>query len=543
MIHEREVDAREYALTVFEAWCPFVAENPYIPHWPTPRQAKLLGLHLKYPEMKGEIFEALYGGAAGGGKSDALLMAAVQYAWKNSDYSGVCLRRTYAELAQPDALMDRALQWWLPVGAHWNGTDKIFTFPNGARVKMGYHNHPSHNTYYQGAAYQFAGWDELTHWPDDRAYKYVSMSRLRRLEGSTIPLRALSTSNPGGPGHTWVQERFIGKTDIVTGEYRDGLHPYVPARIDDNPHLDRETYIRSLMRLHPTVRAQLLNGDWSAREPGDYFRVEWFGPLLDPEFDLLPRGEYIEVRWWDLAASERENAARTAGVKMARLRSGVRVVTHAVAFRATPGARDARIVQQARLDGQRVIVGIEIEPGSGGVAQFDTLSRQLRKEGVKIVGARPKVEISSKHERKQLVRHPRTERGKAGRADPVASCLERGYQRRGEGGGETGDPWWGDDIGRPLDQQRDGLRLYAGPWTQGYLDEVEPFPEVALLDLVDATSGAWAYLEAHPFGLRIAPSEIAITQAVESADIHPEDRASHMNRDTVGRDKTGHWRQ
>lgn len=519
-MHEREAAAREDILAAFDAVHPGILNNPFIPHWPTAPQALFLSLHVRQQTSDAQVFEALYGGAAGGGKSDALLMAAAQYAWRNPEFAGVCLRRSYAELAQPDALMDRAMRWWIPAGAAWNGTDKIFTFPSGARVKMAYHAHPKDDLQFQGAAYQLACWDELTHWPDARAYEWVSLSRLRRPQGSKVPLRALSASNPGGPGHSWVRDRFIGGARI-DGQVVEAQHPYVPARVTDNPHLDQDAYIRSLERLHPTVRAQLLQGDWQARDPGDYFRAEWFGPLLDPEEHPVPSADSIRVRWWDLAASEREDAARTAGVLMARMRTGVRAVLHAVAFRATPGRRDDLIVQQARMDGRGTIVGIEIEGGSGGPAQFEALKKRLNAQGFRVVGARPRVMTSA--EAATMMRNPATATGKAGRADPVASCLERGWQRRGECP-DTGGPWWGADAETPALEARDGLRLFCGPWTQEYLDELEGFPDGATIDLVDATSGAYAYLEAHPFG-RTQPTKTNTPRLpAQTQDLHPDTR-------------------
>jgi hypothetical protein len=112
--------------------------------------------------------------------------------------------------------------------------------------------------------------------------------------------------------------------------------------------------------------------------------------------------------------------------------------------------------------------------------------------------------------------------GKAGRADPVASCLERGHQRRGECP-DTGGVWWGLDRGKPVLEQCDGLRLVAGPWTQMYLDEVEGFPDAATCDLVDATSGAWAYLEARPMA-GAAPIHLTKPKMHPGPDIHPEMR-------------------
>lgn len=501
---EREARARGDLLQAYESVCPHVVGNPFIPHWPLPAQAMFLGLHQKRRKRhRARVFQALYGGAAGGGKSDAILMAAAQYAWRHPEFAAVLFRRTHTDLAQPGALMDRAMEWWIPVGAQWDGVNKIFRFPSGAKVAMAYLSRPQDHLRYQGAEYQLTGWDELTQWPNAQQYEYVGISRVRRAEGSTIPLRTLSASNPGGPGHVWVMHKFVGGQDPVTGREIRPEHPYVPARIQDNPHLDRESYIEGLQTLHPTVRAQLLAGDWRAREPGDYFRAEWFGPLLDPETDTWRGGDCVRIRWWDLAASEKPGSAFTAGVRMARHRSGVRAIEHCRAFRATPGRRDDLIVQTAQADGRSVIVGLEIEGGSGGPAQFYALEKRLRQEGFRVEGARPRAELSNA-EGRVLLRNPRAETGKAARADPVASCLERGYQRRGEGP-DTGGPWWGLDRGKPLEAQRDGIRLFAGPWTQAYLDVVEGFPDGDTCDEVDATSGAWAWLEVNGVGRGLPP--------------------------------------
>lgn len=531
MIHEREACDRALACEAFNALHPGVLGNPFIPHWPTSRQLHFLSAHVQLAPP-GDVYESLYGGAAGGGKSDALLMAAAQYAWRHGDFAGVCIRRSYAELAMPGALMDRAMKWWRPAGAHWNGTDKLFTFPSGARVKMAYHGGPQDDLQFQSSEYQLACWDELTHWPDDRAYEWVSLSRLRRAHTSPVPLRALSASNPGGPGHTWVRDRFVGGVDIH-GTAIPAPCYFVPARLADNPHLDRAAYETSLSKMHPTVRKQLLDGDWSARDPGDYFRPEWFGPLLDPERDEIPRNEARFVRWWDLAASERADAARTAGVLMARMRTGVRVIVHAVAFRKTPGARDDAIVQQAQIDGRHVTVGIEIEGGSGGPAQFEALRTRLRAQGYTVVGARSRAPQTDA-ETRYVTRAAASAPGKAARADPVASCLERGHQRRGECS-DTGGPWWGADIDHGPFHARDGIRLFAGPWTREYLDEIEGFPEAARLDYVDATSGAWSWLEAHPVGSVAAPVEPPAPRLIANHGTHPDDRETE--------ERTGrHWR-
>ncbi len=540
---EQEAQAAEEARRRFELAVPHIIGNPFLPSFPHAKQQILLSAHMWDQDPRG-VFECLFGGAAGGGKSYALLIAAAQYAWKFPNFSAVLLRRTHTELAKAGALMERAIKLWVPLGVHWDGTNKVFVFPSGARVEMGYHGHSTDDAKYQGGEWHLVGFDELTHWPDPSAFEWLR-SRCRKKVDDPIPLRLIGTSNPGGPGHTWVKNRFIGGTDPITGRFVQPRSLYIPATIDDNPSLDREAYKETLRDMHPTRRRQLLDGDWSAREPGDYFRIEWFGPLLDPEHDAIPRDYAIEVRWWDLAASEKVDAARTAGVRMARLRHGVRAITHATAFRATPGKRDDKIVQQAHADGRAVVVGLEIEGGSGGPAQFEALAKRLGAEGFRVVGARPKAELTQA-EGKTMMRNPIGLTGKEARADPVASCLERGYQRRGECP-DTGGNWWGLDAGRSWTEQRDGLRIFAGPWTQGYIDELEGFPEATLKDLVDATSGAWAWLEAHPFGSQTPPELERQEIIAELAGVHPDDRGGRRLDGSAedfrgGKDRAGRWR-
>lgn len=213
----------------------------FCPHEPTIRQKAFLQL---------DCLEALYGGAAGGGKSDALLMAALQHVTVPG-YSALLLRRTYADLALPEAIMDRSKTWLMGSGAEWNDRDKRWTFPSGATLTFGYLDNDRDRYRYQSAAFQFIGWDELTQFP--KGWYLYLFSRLRRLEKHPVPLRMRGASNPGGIGHEWVKQRFIDEPD-------DRM--FVPARMDDNPHLDRVSYLHSLQQLDPTTRAQLLEGKW-----------------------------------------------------------------------------------------------------------------------------------------------------------------------------------------------------------------------------------------------------------------------------------------
>ena len=244
----------------------------WIPHQPQPRQKLFLELDCE---------EGFYGGAAGGGKSDALLMGAL--AGVNiRGYAALLLRRTYADLSLPDAIMSRAHQWLGPTPAKWSEKDKTWTFPSGATLTFGYLETENDKYRYQGSAYQFIGFDELTQFTDSQ-YLYL-FSRLRRLATGNVPLRMRSASNPGGVGAEWVKARFIpdefmpGDAVDPTVWWKEGpadngsetliRRAFVPARLYDNVFLDQRSYLNSLDRLDKVTRAQLLEGDWTITQTG-----------------------------------------------------------------------------------------------------------------------------------------------------------------------------------------------------------------------------------------------------------------------------------
>src|SRR5687767_5837691 len=200
----------------------------YIPHDPTERQRLFLDL----PHQ-----EAFYGGAAGGGKSDALLMAALEHADKPG-YSALILRRTFQDLSKPGALLDRSREWLQGSGARYNDQRRQWRFPSGAVLAFGYLENDADVYQYQSAEYQFIGFDELTQF-SERQYTYL-LSRMRRLSNSSVPLRMRSASNPGGIGAVWVYERFIPEDwqpedAAELRKYEKGGRAFVPARLEDNP--------------------------------------------------------------------------------------------------------------------------------------------------------------------------------------------------------------------------------------------------------------------------------------------------------------------
>ena len=238
----------------------------YIPHKPTVKQAAFLLL----PHI-----EALFGGEPGGGKSDALLMAALQYV-DIPGYAAILFRRTFQDLALPGALMDRAKEWLSGTDARWNEQLKTWSFPSGATLSFGYLEIESHKYRYQGAEFQFVGFDETSQFKETQ-YRYL-FSRLRRLTGSTVPLRMRGATNPPTTSDgQWVKERFVLQ--------RSAKRPFIPSGLSDNPYLDKDEYLRSLDNLDTATRNALF--DWFASVEGLVFSDFNEANLTDEEPNLL----------------------------------------------------------------------------------------------------------------------------------------------------------------------------------------------------------------------------------------------------------------
>lgn len=228
--------------------------------------------------------EVLYGGAAGGGKSYALIADPVRY-FSNKNFNGILLRRTNDELRE---LVWKTQEMYPMIykGAKWSERKSQWTFPSGARLWMTYLDRDEDVLRYQGQAFSWIGFDELTQHPTPFAWNYMR-SRLRTTDPD-LPLCMRATTNPGGPGHGWVKKMFIdpspsGKKfcarDLDTDEelrYPEDhakagqvlfYRRFIPATLKDNPYLYEEgSYEANLLSLPEQQRRQLLNGDWMIAE-------------------------------------------------------------------------------------------------------------------------------------------------------------------------------------------------------------------------------------------------------------------------------------
>lgn len=250
------------------------SKAPRVVWQPQPRQAAFQAR----PE-----YEALYGGAAGGGKSDALLAEALRQV-HIPHYRAIILRKTFPQLSE---LIDRSRELYGPSHprAKYNATAHCWTFSSGAKIYFGSLQHTRDRTNYQGKRYDFVAFDELTHFTWEE-YSYLMSRNRPGGPGTRVYIR--STTNPGGVGHGWVKERFITPAPPMTpilDEYEvrtpDGVQTlrrsriFVPATVFDNERLleNDPMYLANLAMLPEAEKQALLYGSWDSFD-GQVF-TEW----------------------------------------------------------------------------------------------------------------------------------------------------------------------------------------------------------------------------------------------------------------------------
>lgn len=360
----------------------------YIPIEPTLKQHIFLLLN--------EVLELFYGGSGGGAKSYALLMGALVYV-DQPDYSAIIFRESYQQLALPGGLLDVAEHWLIPHNeVHYDKTDKLFTFPSGARLKFAYMQAEQDKFNYQSSEFQYIGFDEVTGFSLSQ-YLFL-YSRLRKKAGCNIPLRMRSASNPIGQGFEWVKDRFI--TNRQPGVI------FLPAKLSDNPHIDKESYIKSLDKLDPITREKILNGDWNVREESVMFKTQWFKTVLE-----RPVGISNKIRVWDMAATAEKDAtdrsSYTVGTLLARLHDKTFCVLDIIRLQGSPKEVEETIKSAAVRDGRGVEIFIEQEGGSSGKSLMDHYARNVLL-GWSLTPVSPTG-------------------SKVVRAQPLASYMEKGY--------------------------------------------------------------------------------------------------------------------
>jgi hypothetical protein len=369
------------------------------------------------------VFEVLYGGARGGGKTDGVLGEWISHADMYGEHAvGLMVRREFEQLRET---IERSRQIYAPLGAEFREKDRSWRFPNGARLRFAYLDNDADAEAYQGHSYTRLYVEEIGNFPDPAPILKL-LATLRSAKGVPVGFRA--TANPGGPGHNWVKARYVDPapegyriiTDPVTGLQR----VYIPSRVSDNPALAFADPLY-VSRLRGAGSAELvrawLEGDWSvvagaffdgwslARHvvrpfevPRHWLRFRafdwgyarpfscgWWAVVSDDhaleDGRVLPRGCLVRYREWYGAASPnaglRLDAEQVAdGIKA---RETGETVAYGVAdpamFAQDGGPSIAERMQRRgviweRADNKRV-------PGAGSLGGWDQVRARLRGEG------------------------------------------------------------------------------------------------------------------------------------------------------------------
>jgi predicted phage terminase large subunit-like protein len=440
------------------------AEKPREGDWvPSRRQAAFLA---------STAYESLYGGAASGGKTEALVIGALRWV-KQAGFRALILRRTFPELKRD--IIPLSHEYYPSEGGVYHVGEKEWRFPSGAVIEFGHMEHETDVHGYQGLEVQYLAFDELTSFTEYQ-YRYL-LSRLRTSKG--LPLRVRAGTNPGGEGHEWVFKRWAPWLDpkhpervapgallyytntndgevYVDKNYRTelGLPPlsrqFVPARITDNPHVDKG-YHQRLMGQDALTRAQLLDGDWLAKAaPGLLFRRGWFHFV-----DVPPARSSIRVRRWDLASTE-DGGDWTVGVLMTSDGDGRVLIEDVQRARLRPSGVESLVRATAELDNRRgpTEIWIPQDPGQAGKAQCEAYARLLGGFDVRF----------------------KTETGdKVTRSKPFSAQCEAG-----------------------------NVTLVRALWNEPFMQCLEAFPEGTHDDDVDAASGAYVQVvEATPLAQQL----------------------------------------
>ena len=433
---------------------------------------------------------AIYGGAAGAGKTWAMLLEPLRHVTKIPTFAAVFFRRNTTHIRNPGGLWDESMKLYPFAGGEPNSSTLEWKWHNGGKIKMAHLEHEQTKLDWQGSQIPLIMFDELTHF--SKAQFFYLMSRNRSMCGVRPYIRA--SCNPDAD--SWVADFISWWIDPVTGyaiPERSGvvrwfisvddkmlwgdspedimekygnpnLPPdhesqpmpksvtFIPGRLTDNPLLMKADpgYLANLKALPLVEQERLLGGNWKIRPAaGLYFKREWCEQVAVAPYDL------DVVRYWDLAATpktDNNDPDWTVGVKLGRDRkSGLYYWLDTVRLRASPLGVETAIENTAKADGPNVRIGLPQDPGQAGKSQAQGFVRKLAGYNVRT----------------------RPERGdKVVRFGPFSAQAQAG-----------------------------NVKYVKGAWNEEALTVLEGFPSPMHDDDVDACSGAFAMLNDGNTGL------------------------------------------
>jgi len=210
-----------------------------------------------------------------------MLVDPLRYAHKKA-HRALILRRSMPELRE---MIDKSRELYPQAfpGAKFREVEKLWNFPSGAKIEFGFLERDADVYRYQGQAYSWIGFDEITHLPTEFSWNYLA-SRLRTTDPE-IKTYLRCTANPGGSGAHWVKKRYIEPSESnksFIGE--DGLtRKFIPAKLQDNPYLAKDgVYEQMLKSLPPIQRRQLLEGNWEVAEGAAFVEFDPTKHIVTP---------------------------------------------------------------------------------------------------------------------------------------------------------------------------------------------------------------------------------------------------------------------
>lgn len=366
---------------------------------------------------------AIYGGAAGGGKSWSLLFEPLRHV-SNKDFGAVIFRRTTPEITNEGGMWDEAEKIYPLLDAKPNQNDKQYTFPTGSRITFAHMQHESDKLSWKSAQIPLIEFDQLETFTSSQFF--YMLSRNRSMCGVRPYIRASANPEPGwladfldwwiGEDGYAIQERsgvirwMVRENDVThwadTAEELAEKHPnstpksvtFVLSTIYDNQILlDSDPgYLANLQALDFVERQRLLGdgkrgGNWKVKpSAGKVFNRSWFEIV-----DAVPAG-IGDVRFWDLAATEKKEADYTASCK-GRIVNGITYIMDATNEQIDPARTDTTMLNTAKQDGKFVSVRFEQEGGASGkrdayhivtmLQGFD--ARGILPQGDKLLRAKP----------------------------------------------------------------------------------------------------------------------------------------------------------
>ena len=415
---------------------------------------------------------AFYGGAAGAGKSYALLLEPVRHVGKKR-FAGVVFRREGPEITNPGGLQDESMGLYPMLDGNYNQGLKRWKFPSGAHIKLSHMQHEADVYKWKGSALVYIGFDEVTTFTFKQFF--YMLSRNRSMSGIKGYIRGTCNPDPD----SWVAkfiswyiddngfpiaERsgvirwFVNIEDQVHwGDSREELvskfgkdaqpksFTFIAANLFDNKiFMDKDpTYLSNLLNLPKVDKERLLNGNWKIRPAaGMYFSRSNFKII---ERNQLPANRRI-VRYWDRAATEQKdknNPDWTVGLKLSES-GGNYYVEHVERFRENPTVVEQKIKNIAASDTKDITIWLEVDPGQAGKFEANYYVKQL---------AGYTVELNPVSQSKIV------------RAGPVSSQVGAG-----------------------------NVFIVRDHWNENFITELENFPDGDKMDQVDAFSGAFNML-------------------------------------------------